>query len=154
MGSGPPDFDLSLPGQARLGQRIARLQGEGLIPAELSGSDRELIQAILPAYFSDPEFERPDELKHMSFNRSVSNQVLSEVGEWDFADDVRRLDHQILFIWGEDDPFGLPMAEATVNRLSSAEVDFVVLDGCGHYWHEQEAKCFSEIRRFLDSLFQ
>ena len=129
-----------------------QLQSDGIIPVEFPGSDKELIQAILPAYFSDPNFELPEELSNMSFDRAISNQIMSEVGEWNFTEDAGKLDHEILFLWGEDDPFGLPMADETVATLTSAAVHFVVLKGCGHYWYESEKEFLSEVRQFLGNL--
>jgi len=52
-------------------------------------------------------------------------------------------------LWGEDDPFGLALAEATVSALSG-EIDLVVLDACGHYWHECPQEFFSQVLSFLD----
>ncbi|NIS79801.1 MAG: alpha/beta fold hydrolase [Anaerolineales bacterium] len=149
MGSGSPSIDSIRAGQMRLGERIQQLQRIGIIPKERIGSDQLLVQAILPAYFSDPRFEMPDELRNMSFDLSIYEQTLSDTGDWDFAEEVGGLDHRILMLWGEDDPFGMPMAEATMNALSSAEVDFVVLRGCGHYWHECDRLFFDQIRNFL-----
>jgi pimeloyl-ACP methyl ester carboxylesterase len=52
-------------------------------------------------------------------------------------------------LWGEDDPFGEPMADATRNALSSAKVRFVLLEDCGHYWQECESEFYPLIREFL-----
>jgi CubicO group peptidase (beta-lactamase class C family)/pimeloyl-ACP methyl ester carboxylesterase len=149
MGSGPPSRLVAQAGQANLGQRIGELQRQGIIPAELSTNPAEVLEAILPAYFSDPGFRIPDELKETPYNVTVYQQTLSTLGNWDFTSEVGKLDHQVLMLWGEDDPFGLPMAEATKNAFSKAQVEFAILKGCGHFWHENPAEFFSRVRAFL-----
>lgn len=60
----------------RLVQRIIGLQEKGIIPREpLPSGGVEIVQAILPAYFTDPNFEIPNEFKNMSFNQNVSNRT-------------------------------------------------------------------------------
>jgi pimeloyl-ACP methyl ester carboxylesterase len=81
--------------------------------------------------------------------RPPTSQTLAALGDWDLIIDVADLTHPVLLLWGEDDPFGLPMAEATKNALLSAEVEFAVLKGCGHYWHECDDMSFSHVRAFL-----
>jgi proline iminopeptidase len=149
MGSGPPSRMVAQAGQANLGQRIGELQRRGIIPVELSTNPAEVLEAILPAYFSDASFKIPDELKETPYNVTVYQQTLSTLGDWDFTSEVGKLDHRVLMLWGEDDPFGLPMAEATRNAFSKAQVEFVVLKGCGHFWHENPAEFFSRVRAFL-----
>ncbi len=149
MGSGPPSRLAAQAGQASLGQRIGELQEKGIIAEELPSNTAELLKAILPAYFSDSSFKIPDELKETPYNVTVYQQTLSALGNWDFTSEVAELDHQVLILWGEDDPFGLPMAVATKNAFSKAQVEFIILKGCGHFWHENPAEFFSRVRTFL-----
>ena len=149
MGSGPPSRQAAQAGQADLAQRIGKLQQQGIIPEVLPTDVVHLLETILPAYFSDPNFKVPDELKETSYNETVYQQTLSSLGNWDFTTEVAKLNHPVLILWGEDDPFGLPMAEATKNALSGAQVEFVVIKGCGHYWHERPDEFFSHFRAFL-----
>jgi proline iminopeptidase len=148
-GSGPPRFEDVRAGQAKLGERIASLQEQGLLPVELSSTSEEIVQTILPAYFFNAEFEIPDELSSMSFNQVASDRTFAELGEWDFSSELGRLEHPVLMLWGEGDPFGICMVEATVSALSRADVDFVLLDDCGHYWHECPEDFFSILHEFL-----
>lgn len=74
----------------------------------------------------------------------------SAVGNYDFTADVARLNHPVLMLWGEDDPFGLTMAEITQAALSAAEIEFVLLGGCGHFWHQCSDEFFSHAREFLE----
>jgi pimeloyl-ACP methyl ester carboxylesterase len=46
-------------------------------------------------------------------------------------------------------PLGLQMAESTVSALSSAQVTFVTLAKCGHFWHECPEPVYEHVRRFL-----
>ena len=149
MGSGPPTREATRAGQELLNERLTTLLEQGSIVRPQPGNTKDLIEAILPAYFSDPEFPVPVELKNTDFNETTYERTLAAVGNWDINAEAAGLTHPVLFLWGEDDPFGLPMAEATKDALSSAEVEFVVLKGCGHYWHECENTFFSRVRAFL-----
>ena len=145
MGSGAPSLQAARDAQAYKAQRIAALQQQGIIPARPTS-----MQDLLPSYFSDPRFEPPDELKNLHYNPTVEQLTWSALGDFDFTADVARLDHRVLLLWGEDDPFGMPMAEATVTALSAAQVEFAVLDKCGHFWHECPDAFYSRVRTFLD----
>jgi len=149
MGSGPPTKKASLKGQAKLKQRISKLMKQGVIPKNLPKEISELVKALLPAYFSNPSFDIPDELENTSINAKANQLTLSAVGDWDFTLEVAKLDHKVLMIWGEDDPFGLPMAESSISALSTAKVEFVLLKKCGHYWHECLGDFLFQVRTFL-----
>jgi pimeloyl-ACP methyl ester carboxylesterase len=144
MGSGPPSLSAARAGQLSRAQRIMELQREGIILEAISS-----VLDILPAYFSDPRFELPEELKNVHYNESVERLTWSALGEYDFTEELGDLAHPVLMVWGEDDPFGLSMAEATRSALSDTDVEFVVLEGCGHFWHECPEAFFSAVRAFL-----
>jgi len=148
-GSGPPNADAAMAAQASLVRRINMLQQMGEIAVELPSEGKELVSAILPAYFSDSGFRMPDELANMSFNQEVSTQTYAAIGAWDFREGIGLLEHRVLLLWGEDDPFGSIMPEATMTALASADVEFVILEACGHYWHECPQPFFSQVRSFL-----
>ncbi len=149
MGSGPPTREAAQVGQELLNKRITILHEQGIIFQPQPGNMKDVIEAILPAYFSNPEFPVPLELKNTDFNETTYQQTLAAIGDWDLRVDAAELTQPVLFLWGEDDPFGLPMAEATKNALSNAEVEFALLKGCGHYWHECDDMFFSHVRSFL-----
>lgn len=153
IGSGPPSREDAQAGQTRLGQRIARLQEQGIISQSLPMDGEHLMKAILPAYFSDPKFKIPEELKETAFSETAYQQTLAAIGNWDFKEEVAKLTHPVLMLWGENDPFGMSMAETTKNALSNAQVEFVVLKGCGHYWQECPDEFFHHIRSFLKQSF-
>jgi len=150
MGSGPPTKKASLTGQTKLKQRIRKLQRQGFIPKNLPTEVSELVKAILPAYFSNPSFDIPDELEKTSISATTNQLTLSAVWDWDFTSEVAKIDHRVLMMWGEDDPFGLPMAEAIISALSAAKVEFILLKKCGHYWHECLDEFLLNVRAFLN----
>jgi hypothetical protein len=41
------------------------------------------------------------------------------------------------------------LSEAIVVALTSAKVEYVVIDKCGHFWHERPDAFFSRVRTFL-----
>ena len=149
LGSGPPSIEPVKLGQKKLVQRIIELQEKGIIPREFSSSGVKTVQTILPAYFSDPNFEMPKELKNMSFNQNVYDHTFSELGEWDFTEEVNKIELPVLMLWGADDPFGFPMMETTRDVFASTTVNTVVLKNCGHYWHECPQEVFDQINTFL-----
>ncbi len=144
MGSGPPSYDAMMAGAAHKALRLAELQAQNVIPAQISS-----LADILPVYFSDPGFTPPPELRNMHYYPAVEQQTMAALGEFDYRAEVATLTHRILFLWGEDDPFGLPMADATLTALSSATVEYVLLEGCGHFWHETPEPFYTSVRGFL-----
>ena len=145
MGSGVLTPEAAQAGQANKAERIAALQQQGIIPEPLTS-----LTDILPAYFSDPNFDMPDELENMHYNPTVEQMTWLALGNYDFAAGVDRLDQPVLVVWGEDDPFGMAYVEATKRALSAATVEIVVLEKCGHYWHECPDEFFSHVRAFLE----
>ena len=149
IGSGPPNIeDLGL-AQRHFQERITELTRQGLMPENLSNVAAGQVRAILPAYFSDPAFEPPTELLDMTFSQTVSDLTMSALGQYDLTEEVAQLDQRVLILLGEDDPFGLSMAEASRDALSAAEVEFVVLEQCGHFWQECPERFFAAVRSFL-----
>jgi pimeloyl-ACP methyl ester carboxylesterase len=146
MGSGTPSIKGARAGQVNKAQRITALQEQGLIPAQLGS-----LQDILPSYFADPRFEMPDELRDLSYNGTVEQLTWSALGEYDFTAQAALLEQPVLVLWGQDDAFGVSMAEATVSALSNAQVEFVLLQECGHFWHECPDAFFSHVRAFLET---
>jgi proline iminopeptidase len=144
MGSGAPSITAARSAQANKMQRIVALQQQGLMPEQIGS-----LQDILPSYFADPEFKMPSELADLYYNPAVEQLTWSALGDYDFTKDVARLDHPVLVLWGQDDPFGVQMAEAAVSALSNARTQFVTLEACGHFWHECPTPFFSHVEAFL-----
>jgi pimeloyl-ACP methyl ester carboxylesterase len=150
MGSGPPAREEVQHGQALLSQRIADLRERGVIAGEPPERLKDKILFILPAYFSDPEFPVPPELQNTEINPAAHQRTLATVGHWNIRAEAAELTLPVLLLWGEDDPFGPAVAEATKRALSCAKVEFAVLKECGHYWHEREDIFFYHVRNFLE----
>jgi pimeloyl-ACP methyl ester carboxylesterase len=140
-----PNSGIVAAGQQNLARRQAALQQEGIIPARPTAFGQ-----ILPAFLSDPHFELPDEFAQSQYNPRVEEEAKYALGEYDITAEVARLDQPVLFLWGEDDPFGLETAEATRNTFSAAQLEFVLIQECGHLWQECPDRFFSQVRAFLD----
>ena len=140
-----PSSGIVATGQQNLARRQAALQQESIIPARPTAFEQ-----ILPVFLSDPRFELPDEFGQSQYNPKVEGETKSALGEYDITAEVARLNHPVLFLWGEDDPFGLETAEATRNTFSAAQVEFIVIEECGHLWQECPDAFFSRLRAFLE----
>lgn len=149
LASGPPTYDAIQNAQANFGQHIADLQAEGTLPPELENS----LEAILPAYFSDPTFTfaTDDPGGAPEHNTAVNDLTWQTMADYDLTADLATLDVPVLILYGADDPFGLPMAEASRDALVNADVTYVLLDQCGHFWHECPEATFAAIRPFLET---
>jgi pimeloyl-ACP methyl ester carboxylesterase len=145
--SAPPDVFSLRVGVQNLNQRIEQLQSDGLIPNPIPEGDDI---AILPAYFADPNFEIPDELKSTTFTGGVNQGTFRAILNFDLTEELSKLDQRVLILWGEQDSFGLAMGEASQQALSSADLQLVLLEDCGHYYHECKEDFFSQIVEFLD----
>lgn len=149
MGSGPPSFSAVGAAQDKFNQRFQSLTKDGIISGSPPMDPAEILEYRLPAYFSDPKFPIPHELLESSLNIEVSERTYFDIGEWDFREELKAIDCPVLFIWGEDDPFGEEMADATQKALINAELTSVTLSRCGHYWHENSEEFFAHVGKFL-----
>ncbi len=156
VNSGPPNWQAMQVAQANFNQRIAELQQQGVIPEELPTTVSERMEAIGVAYYADPGFEMPDELMNTFQSmdpdtfETVNRLTWTAVGNYDFTAELAGLNHPVLMLYGANDPFGLSMAETTRAALSSARVEFVTLEGCGHFWQECPDEFFTHVRAFLE----
>lgn len=146
MGSGVLTPEASQAAQASKALRIQALRDQGVIPQTIQS-----LEDLLPAYFSNPHFEMPDELKGMYYDPVVEQETWETLQDYDFGAELDALDQPILILWGEDDPFGLAYVEATRRALSGATLEVVMLDSCGHYWHECPDPFFAQVRAFLET---
>jgi proline iminopeptidase len=148
LGSGPPTWGAIQDAFDSFAQRVTVLQADGVLPQQLGNS----LEAILPAYFSDPTFTfatddpggAPEE------NTAVNQLTWTAITGYDLTADLAELRLPALILYGADDPFGLAMAEASRDALVNAEITYVLLERCGHFWHECPAATFGAIRPFLN----
>jgi proline iminopeptidase len=147
FGSAPPAWETIQEAFARFNRRVAALRADDMLPQP---SDNGL-EAILPAYFSDPTFtfSSDDPGGVPAQNTAVNQLTWAAITGYDLTTDLAALRLPVLILYGADDPFGLPMAEAGRDALINADVTYVLLDRCGHFWHECPVAAFEAIRPFL-----
>jgi len=145
MGSGVITPEAAEAAQESKAQRVLALQEQGVIPRTIQS-----LADLLPVYFSDPSFVMPSELQDMHFDPMVEQKTWEALQDYDFSAELDTLDQPILILWGEDDPFGMAYVEAARRALSGAELEVVLLDDCGHYWHECPDAFFEHVRTFLE----
>jgi len=83
------------------------------------------------------------------YNGAVEQYTWTALGNFDFTAETKKLALPVLVLYGKDDPFGMRMVETVVSSLSSADVEFVLLEKCGHYWHECPDQFFPSVRDYL-----
>lgn len=147
FGSAPPAWETIQEAFARFNKRVAALRADDMLP-QPSGNG---LEAILPTYFSDPTFtfSSDDPGGVPAQNTAVNQLTWTAITGYDLTNDLAALRLPVLILYGTDDPFGLPMAEAGRDALINADVTYVLLDRCGHFWHECPAAAFEAIRPFL-----
>ena len=150
MGSASPAWQDLIPGFARFEERVKTLQAQGIIPQDLSPKDGQ-DDPTLRAFFSDPNFyfSPDDKGGPPEFSPVASQMTWAAVQGYDLTDEVAQLQQPVLVMCGKDDPYAL-LSENIVAALPSAKVEYVVLDKCGHFWHECPQAFFSQVRDFLD----
>ena len=145
----PPTWPGLQAGLARFGTRLQALQQEGILPLNLPTDPREQWQQVVRVYLSDPTFAIP--LDCFEYNSMVGQQTMAVIQGFDLTEKLTKLDHRVLILWGEADPFGREWGEETKAALSSANVEFVVIPQCGHLgWFECPDPFFRPVRAFLD----
>ena len=72
----------------------------------LPGSGVSLMDATLPAHFSDPAFDFPfRDVLAPSYNYQASDNTWLAMRGYDLTADLSTLDLPALILWGEDDSF-------------------------------------------------
>jgi pimeloyl-ACP methyl ester carboxylesterase len=152
VGSAPPTWQALTEARSSLDERVEALQWTGVIPPVLPASGAELLVAVLPAYFADPRFDPPGEIGPEALAAHYSDAVyrltMQGLSDYDLTADLGRLDHEVLVLMGEDDPFGLAAAEAIQDALTGTDAELVALEACGHFWQECPAPFFARLRAF------
>jgi pimeloyl-ACP methyl ester carboxylesterase len=146
VGSGSPTWSGCVAGGTRFVQRVQALQKEGVLPDPLT------LDTAFRAYFSNPSFpiQHPDEdAAQTEFSGTVNQLTWAATKGFDFTAEVGRLEHRVLVLFGEDDPAGMPLAEETLAALRSADAEYVLLERCGHFWHECPEQFYPPVRAFL-----
>ena len=135
---------------SRIVERIRAFIEEGVIDIkDLPRGSPAWYREIIKAYFSDPNFWFSPQDRSPEYNYNVEQLTWKAMGEYDLTAEFAQVDHRVLILFGEDDPAGMPLAVATQDALSSADVEFVVIEDCGHFWQERPDQFYSHIRGFL-----
>jgi pimeloyl-ACP methyl ester carboxylesterase len=150
FGGGPPTWEDIESSQRNFSARIQTLILTGNIQSPEQWTN-EGIDPLLPAYFSDPTFTFPaDSLGGPpEYSQVVNDLTYPNLRKLDLRDELASFQSRVLLMFGGDDPFGLQMAEATREALTNAPVEFVVIDHCGHFWHECPDAFYPRVREFL-----
>ena len=150
FGGGPPTWkDIEIAALS-FSERVERLTQSGVIaPRSEWASDGS--DPTLPANFSDPAFTFAEDLLGgpPEFSQVVSNLTYANLVGMDLRGELALVQKPVLVMFGRDDPFGLPMAEATRDALVGAQVEFVVIERCGHFWHECPGQFYPRVQWFL-----
>jgi len=150
FGGGPPTWEDIATSQKNYSQRLQSLIQAGVIPSPEQWTGKG-IDPVLPVYFSNQSFTFPaDSLGGPpTYNQVVNDLTYRDLRNVDLRDELAKLQKRVLVMMGRDDPFGLQMAEATRDALTKASVEFVVVEHCGHFWHECPDTFYPRVREFL-----
>jgi len=151
-GGAPPTWDWVVYANSQIVERVETLIEEGIIDLEdLTQGDPEWWREVIKAYFSDPNFwfSTEDDEGPPEFNYNVNRLTWQALGEFDLTEEFSQVEHRVLILFGEDDPAGMPLAVATRDALSNADIEFVVIENCGQFWQECPEKFYTHVGRFL-----
>jgi len=155
MGSGPPTFAQTRQSKDAIARRIADLTAQGLIVTNPEPASPEAERGVLPAYFSDPTFwfsdDDPGGAPRIDARTvEVGELTWTAIAGFDLTPDLADLDHRVLNLWGADDPARSIASPAITTALPNADVTTVVLEACGHFWHECPDQFFAAVQPFLE----
>lgn len=150
FGSGPPTWKDIETSQGKFSQRVLALIEQGIIPAPDQWKEGE-IDPLLAAYFSDPGFTFPAEARGGApeFSQSVNELTYANLRALDLRAELTELRKPVLLMFGQDDPFGLQMADSVREALPNASLELLVIERCGHFWHECPEAFYSRLGEFL-----
>ncbi len=150
FGGGPPTWkDIGVCEQSMM-SRVQALMQSGVIAPPAEGASFGMEQ-ILPAYFSDPTFTFPEDSLGgpPEFDQKVRDLTWINLNGMDFRKDLANFRMRVLLMWGRDDPFNIATAETTRDALVNAQVDYEIINQCGHFWHECPDDFYPRMRDFL-----
>lgn len=149
-GSGPPTDKAMANAEENLANRIIELQQNDIIPENLPNSGQGRIEAILPAYFSDPTFSLTDE-ERPKLDDNTNRLTWRAIRGYDITGELSDFHRPVLILYGADDPFGWPMMSATYQAFDEEWVEFDLLESCGHFWQECSDTFFPKVQAFLEA---
>jgi proline iminopeptidase len=154
MGSGPPNWGEVWQCQDAIYQRVMELVQSGIIPYHPEPGSIEAEKNILPAYFSDPNFwfsaDDSSRAPQIDERTTQVNDLTWAANEsYDLSADLAVVNFKVLNLWGDSDPVRSIASEAIISAMPSADLDTIVLNHCGHFWHECPEQFFTAMRTFL-----
>lgn len=151
FGGGPPTWEAIRICDQSMVERVSALIQSDVIPPPEEWSDEE-IDPLLPAYFSNPAFAFPEDSLGGApeFNQEVRDLTWLTLEGMDLRAGLAQLKQRVLLMWGKDDPYNIATADVTRDALVNAQVDYVVIDHCGHFWHECPDEFYPRVRKFLE----
>jgi len=154
-GAAPPTVEWAVHFSIQMEERLKKLIETGVIDLEdLTRDSPEWFREVLRAYFSSPDFwfsaiERGEPPEG---NDNVNRLTFQAMGAFDLREDFAKVSHPVLILFGEDDPGGRPLAQATVDALSNADVELIIMEKCGHFWQEQPEEFYRRVAAFLNPI--
>jgi pimeloyl-ACP methyl ester carboxylesterase len=154
MGSGPPTRGQTMQCQEAIIQRVIELVKQGIISENPEQGSPEAEKNILPAYFSDPNFwfstDDPSRAPQIDERMEQVNDLTWAANEsYDLTADLAGLNLRVLNLWGDDDPVRQIASPAIIAAMPNTTLETVVLNHCGHFWHECPEQFFTAMRTFL-----
>lgn len=151
-----PWYEANQPGSQRLNQRIEELTVQGKIPRPLPASTHDDCTrstiAMLPAYLGNPDQPTPEALRATACVTRVYRATIAQLGNYDFRDGLGAFESPAVVFMGEEDPFGVETARATVESMPSSFAYVRALPGVGHYpWLESDT-FVTELAEFLSTV--
>jgi pimeloyl-ACP methyl ester carboxylesterase len=151
-GGAPPTLDWVRHANIQIVERIETLIEDGIIDIEdhTTGSD-EWWREVVRAFFSDPNFyfSPLEDGDPPESNYNVALLTWEALGEFDLTAEFAEVKHPVLILFGAGDPAGRPLAAATQDALPNADVEFEVIERCGHFWQEQPEAFYAHVADFL-----
>jgi proline iminopeptidase len=154
MGSGPPAWGQVRNCQDAIYQRVMELVQSGIIPYHPEPGSIEAEKNILPAYFSDPNFwfssDDSSQAPQIDERTTQVNDLTWAANEsYDLSADLAVVNFKVLNLWGDSDPVRSIASEAIISAMPNADLETIVLNQCGHFWHECPEQFFTAVDDFL-----
>ena len=157
----PPNWAVFQAGETRIGQRITKLQGEGLIPNPLPpvkhNSCLTRDEALTPAYLANPrEHVSPSAVWGSSCTYSTDVATFDAFSQDrgqlpGLAADLGQWHGRALVLQGSKDPFGLQWLHTSVAELRSATITQLTVPDAGHFpWIERSNLVLATVTRFIN----
>jgi len=154
MGSGPPTWGQTMKCQEAIIQRVIKLVEQGIISENPEPGSPEAEKSILPAYFSDPNFwfsaDDPSRAPQIDERTTQVNDLTWAANEsYDLSADLAVVNFKVLNLWGDSDPVRPIASPAIITAMPNADLETIVLNQCGHFWHECPEQFFTAVGTFL-----